>query len=101
MNIFKFYEIVSDQEFSISVYYSKDYKRYVMSVIPVKREEKYGYTIESFEAYSGMNVKLLDVNIRSKKNDQQAIEFMKQDYKTIINMILYKQKTAQQKVMQP
>lgn len=55
-------------------YYKGDYRRprgYYVTATPVKREEKDGYTLESFTAYTGGKMLLFTVQRKSVKAERQ------------------------------
>lgn len=55
--------------------YQQEPRGYYMSIRPVRREEKQGYISESFTCFTGGKRFLFPVPRRSKKRDEEAIEY--------------------------
>ena len=85
------YEMRSEQEYKVTVTYNKgDYRTrrgYYLTVQPVKREFKQGYHVESYSAYSGYRMPLLDVQRASASQEDKAIKIAMQEYSAIIDRI--------------
>lgn len=62
----------------VEVYYSKDSwnqpRGYFLSVTPVYRENKGSYIMETFTAYTGYKMLLLEVTRASNKQYEKAVE---------------------------
>ncbi|MGF7535264.1 hypothetical protein AAGG74_16550 [Bacillus mexicanus] len=54
--------------------YKNEMRGYYISVIPVERKIKDGYTSEKSKAYSGIKKLLVEVKRKSKKAETQALE---------------------------
>lgn len=66
--------------------YRNEPRGYYLSVSPVERAERNGYTMESFTAFSGMKWIVLPVQRKSAKKMAEAIEY----FETHINEYIQK-----------
>lgn len=86
MSMKEYYKVEALEETYIraDVYYEKgnDYGKkrgYYVTIVPVKREEKYGCMIESFVAYSGVTSCILPVTRKSKKSEEKALQIFREN----------------------
>lgn len=94
------YTKVGEVTFKIELYYDAGGESYTSSsrtvdrgyyvcVTPVKIEEQEGYTVESYEAYSGIKMNLLPVKRRSASSQNKARAMLTDTLKDdLINRIL-------------
>ena len=55
--------------------YKEETRGYYLSIVPVERQSRDGYTMESFMAFSGLKKCLVPVKRASKKAEAEAEEF--------------------------
>lgn len=65
--------------------YKSEPRGYYVSVTPVERERRNGYTMESVTAFSGVKVLVCEVNRKSKKAEAEALEKYEETRNRIIN----------------
>ena len=70
--------------------YKNEPRGYYIHVSPVNRENRDGYTMESYTAFSGIKDCILEVTRASKKAENQAAEIFEQVKDRYINYILDK-----------
>lgn len=64
--------------------YKNEPRGYWMQIVPVKRENKYGYTMESFTAFTGLKALVLPVQRKSKKKFDEAIAYFEEHIEEFI-----------------
>ncbi len=65
--------------------YKSEPRGYYVSVTPVEREQRNGYTMESVTAFSGVKVLVCEVNRKSKKSEAEALAKYEETKNRIIN----------------
>ena len=65
--------------------YKNEPRGYYVSVTPVEREQRNGYTMESVALFSGVKVLVCEVNRKSKKAEEEALARYDETKNRIIN----------------
>lgn len=58
--------------------YKNETRGYYMSISPVERSDKYGYTMESYTAFTGLKMCVLPVQRKSQKKMDEAITYFEE-----------------------
>ena len=70
--------------------YRQEPRGYYLSVVPVTRENRYGCTMESFTAFTGVKQILKEVSRRSAKAEAQAEENAQNYIHDLVNYVCSK-----------
>lgn len=70
--------------------YKEEARGYYISVSPVEREKKDGYTMESCVAFSGLKKCIKEVARQSKKAEKEALEAAQEEMKSLVDHVCAK-----------
>ena len=68
--------------------YKEEARGYYLTILPIKREDKGGYILNTFEAFSGLKLCLQIVNRKSAKIEKQVIDKVLSNIEQLVNFAL-------------
>lgn len=68
--------------------YKEEARGYYLMILPIKREDKGGYILNTFEGFSGLKLCLQTVNRKSAKAEREAIDKVLSNIEQLVNFAL-------------